>query len=860
MSVKLSRITGLALLVLPLLAACSSSGSSSSTTPTSLRMSSASVSVAAGQSASLLVSAVLSNGSTNDVTAAATWSSSDSTIATVAGGSVKGVKKGAATITATSGALSATASVTVTDATLSTIAVTPATPSIAKGLSQQLAATGTFSDASSHDISATATWSTSNAAVASVSATGLVQGVSAGSATITATSNGVSATAQITVTAATVTSLAVGPSGQSIAAGATAQFTATATFTDSSTADVSAQATWTTSDANTATVSGRTVTGVAAGNATISASYQGKSGGVQVSVANITAIAVTPAVSTLVEGHSAQLTATATLDNNSAQDVTQSASWSSANPGAALVSMDPGTRGVVTGAGTGSSPIAAAIGGATGNATVNVTNLALTATVPTFQNLTNGVITMNAVASTLLPPATPVMWQVTLTTNAPSGSFPTSNQSVFWYGGAQGEDPANPSTWVTTAKTDANGVVVIGPANGTPASQTGLTSDAGQSLAFRTQYAIKGSYSMSFALFDMTLPASPANLGVSATMPVTVGTIAIADTGELLLVTRSPGATLDNNNPSQDFPQAYTIHPDGTNQKLLTPFQAANYAEPRDDVSEFMRSPDGKFIVWVDGRDRQGGIYFDGEVYIANADGSNARRLTGADPSLCKEVSLNISPDSKLITFDRVCSSGSPFGQDDTEYEYIINADGTNEKLVAVHGINDIPFPGVSWPVVFATFSNDSKTLYAVAYMAAGNALWAYDIASGSATKLVDYSTSAELASISKFVMVMPNGNLLYHYINNKDGQTWLEEINADGSNRQLIRPIETGGASGRLLEDEFTLSPDGTKVACDSYDPVNNYDIVEVSNLDGTNPEFIGTPTYFIRRVIWSPAVKSGN
>jgi uncharacterized protein YjdB len=769
------------------------------------------------------------------------------------------VKKGTATITASGLGLAATASVTVTDATLTTIAVTPATTSIAKGLSQQLTATGTFSDASSHDISATATWSTSNAAVATVSTTGLVQGVSAGSATITAASNSVSATAQITVTAATVTSVSVGPSGQSIAAGTSAQLTTTATYTDMSTADVSAQATWTTSDANTASVSGRIVTGVAAGNATITAAYQGKSSGVQVTVANVTSIAVTPAVSTIVEGHTGQLTATATLDNNATQEVTQSASWSSANASAALVSMDPGTHGLVTGAGSGSSTITAALGSATGNATVNVTILALTAAVPTQQNLTDGVITLHAQASTLLPPATPVMWQVTFTLNAPTAQVPDSNQSLFWYSGAATEDPASPSTWVTNSKTNTSGVGVLGPDNGTPASQTGISGNAGQAFSFRTQFAIKGHYTMSFQLFDMTTPAAPVSLGTSDPVNFEVGTVALAYTGEQLIYTASPSAILDDNKPWQDFPQAYSIRPDGSNQQLLSRYQAANYQVPRDSFSELTLSPDGKMFAFVDGRDMVSNLYFDGMIYVANADGTNMHRLTQADPTDCKEIQANFSPDSKMIVFDRVCQHNSPFGQDSMEYEYVINADGTNERLIVVHGINDIPFPGVAWNILEGAFSNDSKTLYVVAYMAAGNALWAYDIASGSATKLVDYSTSAEYASISKFVMVMPNGNLLYHYIG-RTGQSWLEEINPDGSNRQLIRPIGTGGTSGRLLEDEFTLSPDGTKVACDYYDPTNNYDQVEISNLDGTNPEVIGTPTYFIRRIVWSPAVKSGN
>jgi uncharacterized protein YjdB len=52
--------------------------------------------------------------------------------------------------------------------------------------------------------------------------------------------------------------------------------TATATFDDSSTQDVTASATWTTSASSKATVASGYVTGVAAGSATITATYLGQ--------------------------------------------------------------------------------------------------------------------------------------------------------------------------------------------------------------------------------------------------------------------------------------------------------------------------------------------------------------------------------------------------------------------------------------------------------------------------------------------------------------------------------------------------------------------------------------------------------
>ncbi len=97
--------------------------------------------------------------------------------------------------------LSDTSAVTITTVPVASVAVTPATASVAPGQTVQL--TATPMDGSGNPLSGrVVTWATSNAAVATVSGSGLVTGATAGSATVTATSEGQSGTAAITVTAA----------------------------------------------------------------------------------------------------------------------------------------------------------------------------------------------------------------------------------------------------------------------------------------------------------------------------------------------------------------------------------------------------------------------------------------------------------------------------------------------------------------------------------------------------------------------------------------------------------------------------------------------------------------------------------
>ena len=123
--------------------------------------------------------------------ATATYKSSDEKVATVASdGTVKGIKAGTATITATSSdGKTAICTVTVTDTGI----VLSGTAEISIGKTTQLKATITPTTAT------VKSWVSSDPSVATVSATGLVTGVKAGKTTITATSS-TNKTATITIT------------------------------------------------------------------------------------------------------------------------------------------------------------------------------------------------------------------------------------------------------------------------------------------------------------------------------------------------------------------------------------------------------------------------------------------------------------------------------------------------------------------------------------------------------------------------------------------------------------------------------------------------------------------------------------
>ena len=146
---------------------------------------------------------------------------------------------GSTTVSATSGGVTGDTTLTVTDATLVSIEVSPATPSIANGLTQQFTATGLYTDNSTQDLTTQVTWASSDSAVATVSnaagSNGLATTAGVGSTTVSATSGGVSGDTTLTVTDATLVSIEVTPAAPSVANGLTQQFTATGIYTDNST-------------------------------------------------------------------------------------------------------------------------------------------------------------------------------------------------------------------------------------------------------------------------------------------------------------------------------------------------------------------------------------------------------------------------------------------------------------------------------------------------------------------------------------------------------------------------------------------------------------------------------------------------
>lgn len=238
-------------------------------------------SIRVGDTTPLQAIAHLSDGSSQTVTALATWSSDNASIAPVNAGSVHGAAAGQTAIHASYSGRSASTTVTVS-------ANTPGAPtvvglsitgntSIQIGQSTQLQAVAQLSDGSAQTVTTAAAWSSSATNVATV-AGGLVTGQSAGTAPIQASYQGKVASAGVVVSSGVPpTVLALSISGpNSVQAGQTTQLQATAQLSDGTSQTVTGTATWSSGSPSVATVSAGLVTGQTAGTSVIGASYSGK--------------------------------------------------------------------------------------------------------------------------------------------------------------------------------------------------------------------------------------------------------------------------------------------------------------------------------------------------------------------------------------------------------------------------------------------------------------------------------------------------------------------------------------------------------------------------------------------------------
>ena len=331
----------------------------------SLSLSSSTVSLAKGETEQLTATGLFSDGTTSDLTSLVSWSSSNSSTASVSpSGLVTALGTGVVSVTATDlvSLISAVSSVTVLPAVLDSLTLSSSTVNLPKGETEQLTATGLFSDGTTSDLTSLVGWSSSDTSTASVSSSGLVTALTAGVVSVTATDlqSLISGTSLITVVPAVLDSLTLSASTLSLPAGETQQLTAIGVFSDGTTSDLTSLVEWATSSSTTASVSPSGLvtaltTGVVSVTATDLLSLISAVSSITVLPAVLVGVAVSPLVANVPKGDTLQLTATGLYSDGATKDLTGTVTWSSSGDSTVTVS----SSGLVTAQGIGAGAITA---------------------------------------------------------------------------------------------------------------------------------------------------------------------------------------------------------------------------------------------------------------------------------------------------------------------------------------------------------------------------------------------------------------------------------------------------------------------------------------------------------------------
>ena len=249
---------------------------------------------------------------------------------------------------------------------LQSITVTPASSTLDIGTTQDFKATGFYSDGTNKDITATAVWSLENNNGTVTLSGSQAKAVKEGNDRVVATVGTISGTANITVVEAALISFQITPQKADILVGKREQFKAEGNYSDGHSQDLSDEATWTSNDDSVAQLENGTtnkawVGGIAAGDAVITASFDGMSDTADVHVykeAEIDYIKITPVDITLTLGKQQKYEAKAYLDNGDVDDITRDTDFRSQNDSIAQFSTTSNSS-TLTAKGVGTTTVVA---------------------------------------------------------------------------------------------------------------------------------------------------------------------------------------------------------------------------------------------------------------------------------------------------------------------------------------------------------------------------------------------------------------------------------------------------------------------------------------------------------------------
>ena len=306
------------------------------------------------------------------------WSSTNEAVGTIdASGMFTALAAGSTELVAEANGISGKANVTVTPAApvLTSIAVTPESPALEVGTTQQFTAT-CYDQYGQTMPEVTVSWSSSNTSVGTIESNGMFTALTAGSTTVTASAAGISGQTVATVNPAApaVTRIAVSPLSVTLDIGDTQAFVATC-YDQYENEMPGTSVSWASDSTTVGTIDATGLfTATAEGSATVTATAGDISGTAEVAVNPappvLTSISVSPAAPTIDAGDTQQFTATC-YDQYGQTMPEVTVSWSSSNISVGTIE----SNGMFTALTAGSTTVTASAEGISGQAVATV-NLA----------------------------------------------------------------------------------------------------------------------------------------------------------------------------------------------------------------------------------------------------------------------------------------------------------------------------------------------------------------------------------------------------------------------------------------------------------------------------------------------------
>lgn len=234
--------------------------------------------VPVGGTAQFTAEGVYGDGSTKDLTTSVTWTSAPAGLTSVSSAGVATAQAvGSGTVTATLGSVRGTAPLSVSQAVLLSIGISSNSSTMPLGTTQQLAASGSYSDGTVRDLTSSVTWTSQPTDFIEIGTGGLATANAIGTSQISAMSGGVMGTTFLTVSAPVLISISIVPGDPHIPLGGSNRLAAQGNFTDGTSQTLSEGLTW---NADVPTVATIDPTGLASGLQIGTTGIEASSGGI----------------------------------------------------------------------------------------------------------------------------------------------------------------------------------------------------------------------------------------------------------------------------------------------------------------------------------------------------------------------------------------------------------------------------------------------------------------------------------------------------------------------------------------------------------------------------------------------------